>query len=394
MYIDRKAQINSINFSYALPYSFLNVLDVKFSTMSKHKEIYDIPSHSKKVFANMKRRGNKFSGRITPLFPTMLVQAQEEVAEGSANPIDTPHTSTHSQPSTSQHATDEEVTPHSHDPLLSGEDSLKLIELMDLCTKLTNRVLALETTKTTQALERVQSSDDESLGAQEDASKQGMSKDIDIILNDATQEDDNLMLDIAVLDKEEVVTTIEKEVSTANPVTTAGEVVTAVAPSTTTITATITPKDITLAQEITLAQALATMKSLKPKVKDVDSVIVVVPTTPTTAKAKGIVMQESDGTTAKTTTIVPSQKPKDKGKAIMVEPEVPLKKKDQVRLDEEYARQLEAEEQAELERIQKERATQEEASRAAIYEEMDNIQAMLEADELLAARVQAEEQEL
>ncbi|GKB74985.1 hypothetical protein Tco_0936397 [Tanacetum coccineum] len=57
-------------------------------------------------------------------------------------------------------------------------------------------------------------------------------------------------------------------------------------------------------------------------------------------------------------------------------------------------KRLHAEEQAEFERLQKERATQEEASRAAIYEEMDNIQAMIEADEQLAARVQAEEQEL
>ncbi|GJT16729.1 hypothetical protein Tco_0875435 [Tanacetum coccineum] len=39
-----------------------------------------------------------------------------------------------------------------------------------------------------------------------------------------------------------------------------------------------------------------------------------------------------------------------------------------------------AEEQAEFERLQKERVAQEEASRAAIYEEMDNIQAMIEAD--------------
>nr|GFA05053.1 hypothetical protein [Tanacetum cinerariifolium] len=35
----------------------------------------------------------------------------------------------------------------------SGEDSLKLNELMELCTKLQQRVLDLETTKTTQALE-------------------------------------------------------------------------------------------------------------------------------------------------------------------------------------------------------------------------------------------------
>ncbi|GKE54388.1 hypothetical protein Tco_1489544, partial [Tanacetum coccineum] len=78
---------------------------------------------------------------------------------------------------------------------------------------------------------------------------------------------------------------------------------------------------------------------------------------------------------------------KDKGKAIMTEPEKPSKKKDQIQIDEELALRLYAEEQAEFERLQKERDTQEEASKAAIYEEIDNIQAMIEADEQLAARV-------
>ncbi|GKA62124.1 hypothetical protein Tco_0761643 [Tanacetum coccineum] len=68
--------------------------------------------------------------------------------------------------------------------------------------------------------------------------------------------------------------------------------------------------------------------------------------------------------------------------------------KDQIQSDEELALRLHAEEQAKFERLQKERVTQEEANRAAIYEEMDNIQAMIEADEQLATRVQAEEQEL
>nr|GEZ68827.1 hypothetical protein [Tanacetum cinerariifolium] len=35
---------------------------------------------------------------------------------------------------------------------------------------------------------------------------------------------------------------------------------------------------------------------------------------------------------------------KDKGKAKMIEPEAPIKKKDQMRINEEYARKLEAEE--------------------------------------------------
>ncbi|GKE45573.1 hypothetical protein Tco_1472857 [Tanacetum coccineum] len=78
----------------------------------------------------------------------------------------------------------------------------------------------------------------------------------------------------------------------------------------------------------------------------------------------------------------------------MTEPKKPSKKKDQIQIDEELALRLHAEEQAKFERLQKERATQEEASRATIYEEIDNIQAMIEADEKLAARVQAKEQEL
>nr|GEY30516.1 hypothetical protein [Tanacetum cinerariifolium] len=54
----------------------------------------------------------------------------------------------------------ERVSKISNDPLLtgvntpqSGEDSLKLNELMKLCTKLQQRVLDLETTKNTQAME-------------------------------------------------------------------------------------------------------------------------------------------------------------------------------------------------------------------------------------------------
>ncbi|GKA95301.1 hypothetical protein Tco_0817339 [Tanacetum coccineum] len=56
----------------------------------------------------------------------------------------------------------ENVSKLSNDPLLakgntlrSGEDSLKLNELMELCTNLQQRVLDLETTKTTQANEIV-----------------------------------------------------------------------------------------------------------------------------------------------------------------------------------------------------------------------------------------------
>ncbi|GKE43112.1 hypothetical protein Tco_1470396, partial [Tanacetum coccineum] len=112
----------------------------------------------------------------------MMVQAQEEMGEVSANPTNTHNTPIITQQSTSQPqkkqpkrtqrkdtkvpqpsgSTEpiadetenvESVPTHSNDPLLSGEDSIELNELMELYTTLQLRVLALETTKTTQALE-------------------------------------------------------------------------------------------------------------------------------------------------------------------------------------------------------------------------------------------------
>ncbi|GJX40674.1 uncharacterized mitochondrial protein-like protein [Tanacetum coccineum] len=59
-------------------------------------------SHTKKIFANMRRQGKDFSGRETPLFPTMIVQAQEEMGEGSTMPTDPHHTPIITQPSSSQ----------------------------------------------------------------------------------------------------------------------------------------------------------------------------------------------------------------------------------------------------------------------------------------------------
>ncbi|GJS14371.1 copia protein [Tanacetum coccineum] len=95
-------------------------------------------------------------------------------------------------------------------------------------------------------------------------------------------------------------------------------------------------------------------------------------------------------TTAATTitTAVASTRPKAKGikrqkQGKMVEPEKPLNKKDQIALDEELALRLHAKEQAELE---KERVAQEEASRATIIEELDNIQAMIEADKSISSK--------
>nr|GFB20687.1 hypothetical protein [Tanacetum cinerariifolium] len=134
----------------------------------------------------------------------------------------------------------------------------------------------------------------------------------------------------------------EKEVTTTDPVTTAGEVVTAasvkdsVAPTTTTIA------DVD--DGSTLAKTLIAIKVAKLKV---------ISTAITTPRAKGIVFYEQ--MQAHKPTVSSS---KDKGKANMIELEKPLKKKDQIALDEEVARKLEVEIRVEIkeeERIAREK---------------------------------------
>ncbi|GJY87921.1 hypothetical protein Tco_0502549 [Tanacetum coccineum] len=235
----------------------------------------------------------------------------------------------------------ENVSKLSNDPLLargntlrSGEDRLKLEELMALCTTLQSRVLALETTKTTQANEiaglkrrvkklerrnksrthglkrlykvgssrRVESSgDEEDLG--EDASKQGRRiYDIDVDEDITLVNDDNEMFDVGTLTGDEVL---------------AEQVVVA--------------KDVNLSvDEVNLAQALAALKSAK-----------------------------------------------EKGKGKMVEPDKPMKKKDLIMLDEEIASKLQAEFDDEV-RLARDKAEKEQEANVALTEEWDDIQANIE----------------
>ncbi|GKA64842.1 hypothetical protein Tco_0764549 [Tanacetum coccineum] len=271
------------------------------------------------------------------------VDSQQEQGEGSAIPTAPQHTPTITQPSSSQSQkkhkprkpkkkdtqipqssvpsdnladeaiNEENVSKHSNDPLLSGEDRLKLEELMALCTNLQNGVLDLEHTKTTQALEidslkrRVKK-----LEKKQRSKTHGLKRlykgrkihDIDAD-EDITLENvhDAEMFDVNDLDGDEVV--VENEVA---------------------------DKDVNLSvDEVTLAQALTALKSAKLQEKgDVikepsvpvsaasTKVSTIIPTTDATtitdvssiAKAKGIVFHEQEKEQEQAPTlIVSSQQP-------------------------------------------------------------------------------------
>ncbi|GJS57979.1 putative ribonuclease H-like domain-containing protein [Tanacetum coccineum] len=235
----------------------------------------------------------------------------------------------------------ENVSKHSNDPLLarsntlrSGEDSLKLSELMELCTNLQTRVLDLENTKTTQAEEIVKSSRvEESLG--KDASKQRRINAIDAdedntLVND---QDDADMFDVNILTGDEALA--KQEVAT---------------------------KDVNLTgDEVTLAQALASLKSVKSQANIIEE-----PSVPVSA----VRTKDSDATTTKTATT-----PR-KGIVITeLEPEKPLKKKDQINFNEQEAIRLQAEFDEE-ERLAREK----DEANVAFTEEWDDIQSKVDVD--------------
>nr|GEW41612.1 putative ribonuclease H-like domain-containing protein [Tanacetum cinerariifolium] len=325
--------------------------------MDNHTRNYVIPSHTKKVFGNMRRVGNNFSGKITPLFPTMMVQAQEEIehvadkavneemddslekattiatsldaeqdrgniskTQSKATPPSSLETSSGGGPrrpgtmgDTITHTRSENVSKFSNDPLLvrvntpqSGEDSLKLTEVMELCTNLQQRVFDLETIKTSQAQEitslkkRVKRLEKKrrsrthglkrlykvGLSARVESSADEESLDKDIFsVND---QDDTSMFDVVNdLQGEEVVVEKEvvgKDVSAVKEVN-AASIATSVTATTTTAATTPT---ISM-DEITLAKALIEIKISRPK-------------------AKGIVMQEPSETPTPTP-ISSSQQP-------------------------------------------------------------------------------------
>nr|GEV91978.1 putative ribonuclease H-like domain-containing protein [Tanacetum cinerariifolium] len=113
------------------------------------------------------------------------------------------------------------------------------------------------------------------------------------------------------------------------------------------VSATLTTTKIDVDDELALAKTLIVIKAAKPKV--IPTTATTVTTVITTPRAKGIVFHEQ--VQALLPTISSS---KDKGKAKMIEPKIPLKRKDQMRIDEKYVRKLEAEEQetARLKRAQ------------------------------------------
>ncbi|GJS60449.1 hypothetical protein Tco_0655233 [Tanacetum coccineum] len=292
--------------------------------------------------------GKDFSGRITPLFDTMMVQPIEEMGEDSDNPINSTPIPIIDQPSLSSHPKKHKSSKKvqrqeaevldlqkAKDAQAKEIDALKK-RIQRLERRKISRPTCLKRLRKVSMSRRVKSSAyQERLGVPEDASKQGrgiedIDANVDVSLVDETQErqDDDLIFDTGVLDDVEM--PVEAKVDGKDEQSTkklddstAGEAVTT-AGDDSVFSATN--------EEITLAQTLIQIKSVKPKVV----------------------------TTAATTTT--TTRPKDKG-VVVQRPNKSWQRK------------------------------QERRTNIQLIESWENTQAMMEADRLLAERLQSKERE-
>ncbi|GJX75572.1 hypothetical protein Tco_0322383 [Tanacetum coccineum] len=247
--------------------------------MTKHKGIYVTPSHTKKVFANMKRPGKGFSGKVTPLFQTMMVQAPEDM-----------------EPIPDEATNKEHVSTPSYDPPQSEKANTAQAKEIASLKKRVNQLEKRKKSRTSRlkrlrkvgSASRVESSNDVSLGAQEE------------------RNDEDILFDVQDdLQGKEFVA--EKEVSAVDPVTTVGEVVTTANVEVTTASAPTKTID-----ELTMAQTLIEIKAAKLK-----AITTAVTTTTTIRpKAGGVVVQEPSEFKTTSSPSQASQLPqaKDKGK--------------------------------------------------------------------------------
>nr|GEW28273.1 hypothetical protein [Tanacetum cinerariifolium] len=307
--------------------------DTIFEELARMGKIFVTTSLPKKVFANMKREGKGFSGIITLLFDTMMVQALTVVGEGL------------------------EVLDLEKAKTAQANETVDLMKrVKKLERKKKSRTSCLKRLWKISSYTRVESSEDkESLGDQEDASKQRrMIDNIDqkeeITLVDETHrrmneeemfrvndlDGDEVIVDATACEEVEQTTKVtEKEVSTDDPIINAGEVVTTTEDVKVTIAATTLQisKD-----ELTLAQTLIEIKAAKPK-------------------ARGVIVQEPSKFRT-TSSLQPSQL-------------------------------LQAKDKEEEERIAREK----DEANIAVIEQWNEVQAKIDADMELAQKLQTKEQE-
>nr|GEV77314.1 hypothetical protein [Tanacetum cinerariifolium] len=311
-----------------------------------------------------------FSGFDTPLFEGMLVSqeieeegdADEHVKEATAG--DAAHgddSAAHGEVPTVQQTpppsprVQPPLPPPLPQPQQAADFPMSLLqEALDACAALTRRVEHLEYDKVAQALEitklkrrvkKLEKGNKVRVLKLKRLQKVRTSQRVDTSDDTVMDDESNQGRMIAEMDKDDVVVLMDdkeedKKVEEAKEDETEPAEVQEVVDVVTT-TKLIT-KVVTAASE-TVTAASVIIPTAEPQVPvathfDAPVRVVVAPS----RRRKGLVIRDPEEEST-TSTIIPETKSKDKGKGIFVEEPKPLKKKQQIEMDEEYARKLHAE---------------------------------------------------
>nr|GEY89209.1 hypothetical protein [Tanacetum cinerariifolium] len=322
--------VDSSSKFYMYPRFIQLIIQNQVGDLSTHTTRYISPALTQKVIANMRRVRKGFSGVETPLFVGMLVarevaeeglteeqiQAdgavatafQENVAADVTNEA-IPSPPSHDIPSPSQEHTTPSQQPHISPPAPpQGEDFLAHFQqVQDTCSAFTRRVKHLEHDNVAQKLviiklrvrvKRLEKANQVKSSKLKRLRKVGTSQRIES--SDDMEDDDSEVQEVV-----EVVTT-------AKLIT-----------------------DVVTAATSQVSAASATIPAAKPSIPAGAPTVVAA----YTRRRKGVIIRDpeeesSSKTPAKTHGL------KDKGKGILIESPKPMKKKDQIELDAEYARKL------------------------------------------------------
>nr|GEY91514.1 hypothetical protein [Tanacetum cinerariifolium] len=299
--------VDSSSKFYMYPRFIQLIIQNQVGELSTHSTRFISPALTQKVFANMRRVGKGFSGVETPLFEGMLA-ARQLAEEGLAE---------------EQVQVDDAVVAAIQD------NKLEIIKLKARVKRLekANKVKSskLRRLRKVRASKQVESSDD-----MEDVFNQGRMID-DLDKDEGIELAEIYHLDLDHSSKVLSMQEDESEVQEVVEVVTNAKLITDV---------------VTAASQVSAAST--TIFAAKP------SIPVVAPTVVAayTRRRKGVIIRDPEEELSSKT---PAETPKlkDKGKGILIETPKPMKKKDQIELDAEYARKLHEEINKDHEEINK-----------------------------------------
>nr|GEV94887.1 hypothetical protein [Tanacetum cinerariifolium] len=295
--------VDSLNKVYMYPRFLQLMIRKQVGDFSTHTTKYTSPALTQKVFANMRRVEPSIP---SPTPPTPPLQPSQDIPSTSQV-----------QPTPPQSPRAQQPTPQQQpQPSQDAGISMNLFQdLMDTCTTLTRRVEHLKLDKVAQAMEitklkqRVKKLEKKNKGRM----IAEMDEDADVVLEEAKDVDADIVKDVQDADVEANVVTTTKIINEV--VTTASE------------TITIASINITT----TDAQVPAAITTAAP------SILTAAP-----RRRKGVMIRDLKESITTSIIIHAKTKSKDKGKGILVEEPKPHKKQAQIEQDEQYARELEA----------------------------------------------------